>query len=546
MAWGGEPVNLPGSGVARDWRLAAAGAPGVRRGAWLEQAPGVLALGLMLLVSGGAFLALASVGDVRSGLALFDDPWFMQVLRFTFLQAFLSATLAVLVALPVARAVALDGGLPGRATFLRLCLLCFAMPSLVLVTGLVVMFGRNGWVTPLLGEGWQLYGLTGVLLAHVYLNAPFAVRVLSHRWQAIPPDAWKIAAQLGLVGWQRFRLVEWPMLRAALPAAFGFIFLLCFNSFAVVLALGGGPRATTLEVAIFQALKYDFNPPEALALALLQLVCAGGLFLLLRRLGGLSWLVAARPLEGWRPQLGARWLWTGRVAYVLFALALLLPVLSLVPRALGQGLGGLPWGELGRVAGVSLLLGLASAVFALFLALAALAWWRVNDDGRVRRIIEVLALHQLVVPGMVLSVGLYVLLLPHLDWTTYGWAAVVLVNALIALPFVFGELKPRIFEYDANYRHLLADLGLHGWAHWRQVLAPFLGASLGRVLAIAFVLALGDFAVVGVFGGDGWRTLPWMIHALAGSYRLAEAAFAALLLLALAALALRVLERRDA
>lgn len=539
-------MNLPGSGVARDWRPAAGHAPGVRRAAWLERAPGILAVALMLLVSGGAFVALATVGDVRAGLRLFDDPWFLQVLRFTFVQAFLSAALSVLLALPVARAVALDGGLPGRPAFLRLCLLCFAMPSLVLVTGLVVMFGRNGWVTPMLGEGWQLYGLGGVLLAHVYLNAPFAVRVLSHRWQAIPPDAWKIAAQLGLVGWQRFRLVEWPMLRAALPAAFGFIFLLCFNSFAVVLALGGGPRATTLEVAIFQALKYDFNPPEALALALLQLVCAGGLFLLLRRFGGLRWLVSARPQVGWRPHLGARWSWAGRVAYALFVLALLLPVLSLVPLALGPGIAGLPWRELGMAAGVSLSLGLGSAVLALILALAALAWWRADDDGRVRRLIEVLALHQLVVPGMVLSVGVYVLLLPHVDWSRHGWMAVVLVNALIALPFVFGELKPRMFEYDANYRRLLTDLGLHGWAHWRQVLAPFLGASVGRVLAIAFVLALGDFAVVGVFGGEGWRTLPWMIHALAGSYRLAEAAFAALLLLLLAALALRLLERGDA
>ena len=35
------------------------------------------------------------------------------------------------------------------------------------------------------------------------------------------------------------------------------IFLLCFTSFAVVLALGGGPDAATLEVAIFEALRFE-------------------------------------------------------------------------------------------------------------------------------------------------------------------------------------------------------------------------------------------------------------------------------------------------
>ena len=64
-----------------------------------------------------------------------------------------------------------------------------------------------------------------------------------------------------------FRLVEWPQLRAALPGVALLIFLLCAASFAVVLTLGGGPRATTLEVAIYQSLRADFDPQRAAALA---------------------------------------------------------------------------------------------------------------------------------------------------------------------------------------------------------------------------------------------------------------------------------------
>jgi len=52
--------------------------------------------------------------------------------------------------------------------------------------------------------------------------------------------------------------VEWPVIARLLPGLATLVFTLCFTSFAVVLALGGGPRATTLEVAIYQALRFDF------------------------------------------------------------------------------------------------------------------------------------------------------------------------------------------------------------------------------------------------------------------------------------------------
>lgn len=515
---------------------------GLRLALGLRLMPGVVAVFVMLAISLAALLALALRSDTSVSLALWGEPWFWHVLRFSLWQALLSAVLSLTIALPVARALALDPHLRGRTWFLRLCLLCFVMPSLVLITGLVTLFGRSGWITPLLGEGWQLYGLTGILIAHVYLNAPFAIRVLSHRWQGIPVDAWKIAAQLGLSGWQRFRLVEWPVLRTALPGVFGFVFLLCFNSFAVVLALGGGPRATTLEVAIYQALKFDFNPPEALFLACMQLVVAGGLFAVFSRWGGLQWLVAVRGGDTWRPHVSLVASWGGRVFYAAVALFLLLPIASLLPVAASAG-GALPWSEIAHACARSVGFALGAAVLAVLLALAALSLWRHFEDAPRRRLIEAAAVHHLVIPGMVLSVGLYVLLMAWVDWLAWGWVAIVLLNALVALPFVFVQLKPSMFEYDAQYRQLLADLGLHGWRHWRLVLGPFLEPALRRVLAIAFVLALGDFAVFGIFGNQAWHTLPWMIHALAGSYRLDEAAAASLLLLALALCALYLLER---
>ena len=62
--------------------------------------------------------------------------------------------------------------------------------------------------------------------------------------------------------------------------------MLCVTSFTIVLTLGGGPAATTLEVAIYQALRFDFDPARAVALTLAQIALTVAAVWLLTQLGG--------------------------------------------------------------------------------------------------------------------------------------------------------------------------------------------------------------------------------------------------------------------
>lgn len=106
------------------------------------------------------------------------------------------------------------------------------------------------------------YGLQGILLAHVFFNMPMATRLFLQALENIPGEQRQIAAQLGMRGWSFFRFVEWPWLRRQIAPVAALIFMLCFASFATVLSLGGGPQATTIELAIYQALSYDYDPPR--------------------------------------------------------------------------------------------------------------------------------------------------------------------------------------------------------------------------------------------------------------------------------------------
>src|SRR5690606_8134912 len=106
--------------------------------------------------------------------------------------------------------------------------------------------------------------------AHVFFNAPLAARIVLASLSAVPGEHWRLAEQLGMRAGAVFRFIDWPVLRRELPAVAALVFLLCFTSFAVVLALGGGPGTATLEVAIFEAVRFDVDFNRAGILALLQ------------------------------------------------------------------------------------------------------------------------------------------------------------------------------------------------------------------------------------------------------------------------------------
>ncbi|MFK7159963.1 ABC transporter permease subunit [Marinospirillum sp. MEB164] len=498
-------------------------------------------LALSSFVTLSAFWALGGQGT-GPDYSLLSDPWFWQLLGFTFKQALLSSLLAVGLALPLARLLVLDRQLPLKAFFLRWCLLCFVLPSLVLITGLILLLGRQGWLAPLLGPEWQIYGLQGILIAHVFLNLPLAIRLLSAQWASIPSQSWRLASQLQLSFWQQLYHVEWPALRPILAPLFGLIFLLCFNSFAVVLTLGGGPASSTLEVAIYQALKFDFNPGEALFLAWTQLLLAGSLFWFFQRFGKLSWLAVADSGPSWQPRPHRLTLYLGRLYYLLIGLFLSLPLLVLLPRAV-QGLNAqLPWLLLLQASSWSLLLAASATLLCLSMALS-LSHFAIVRGGLWARFTRLIALHQLVVPGMVLAVGVYLFFLPWIYWQDWGWLALILLNSLVALPYAFSQIQPAMFQYHQSYARLSQSLALTPWQHWRDVLWPFLKPCLLPSAGLVLVLLLGDMTLFSLFGSAHWPTLPWVIYELAGSYRLNEAALASLLLLGFSFLGLMWLER---
>jgi len=190
----------------------------------------------------------------------------------------------VRLATPVARGWA-RRHFPGRAALITLLGAPFLLPVIVAIIGLLAIFGRSGLLNACLAwlglPPFSVYGFQGVVLAHVFFNLPLATRLILQGWLAIPAERFRLVATLNVSVWQ---LLARPMLRATLPGAFLVIFLICLTSFAVALTLGGGPRAPAVELAIYQALRFDFDLGRAALLASIQFgLCAVAAIIAWRR-----------------------------------------------------------------------------------------------------------------------------------------------------------------------------------------------------------------------------------------------------------------------
>jgi thiamine transport system permease protein len=487
---------------------------------------GAVALALVLALVLGTLAAVALRAEAGTGLGPSD--W--AAVRFTLGQALVSAVLSVLLAVPVARALARRRFF-GRRALITLLGAPFILPVIVAVLGLISVFGRGGIVSQVLVwaglEPVSIYGAQGVVLAHVFFNLPLATRLILQGWLAIPAERFRLAAALGFAPGDVARVLERPMLREVVPGAFVVIFILCLTSFAVALALGGGPRATTVELAIYQAFRFDFDLGKAALLGLVQVALAGSVAVVALRLSLPAELGAGfdRAVRRW--DAGGAWLRVQDAALIGLATLFLALPLGMIVVDGAAALAGLPlsvW--------VATLRSVAVALVSMGLTLALALPIAVLAVRRRGRIVEGLATLTIAASPLVVGTGLFIVLFPVVDPARVALGVTALVNAAMALPFALRALVPALAAVEADFGRLADGLGMSGATRLRRLWLPRLRRPLGFAAGLAAALSMGDLGVIAMFASPEGGTLPLALYRLMAAYRMDDAAGAGLILLA--------------
>ena len=492
-----------------------------------------------------ASILLAAAGEParsRAGIGIPD------LLAMTAIQAGLSTLLSLLAGTALAWALNRLRFI-GRGLVVGLFAAAIVTPGIVVAFGLLAVWGRAGWINAAAGALFgapldiPVFGLGGILAAHVILNGAFAGRVLLARLDAIPTTRLKTGRSLGLTAWQRFSVIDWPAISGSLPGLGAIIFLLAFTSFPIVLLLGGGPANQTLEVAIYAAVRLDFDLRFAVTLALVQIGVCAAIVLAASMLAPVPPSLGPSRGQDWPDRGGARLL-----QWLVLAICLLgfgLPMLAILVDGLGAALPAVVarpsfW----AATATSLVIATTSSILALLLALGVGLARAATPHPLLRTAVAAPSYAYLAVPAVVLALGFF-LFVRELGISTRLAAPVVVIlaNALLALPFAVATLAPPLDAIARSRGRLVRSLGLSGRRQFLAVEWPLIAPDAGVVLALAFCFSLGDLGVIALFGTQDFATLPLLMLRALGAYRSNDAAAIAALMLVLTIAAFLFLPR---
>ncbi|MBM5581015.1 ABC transporter permease [Burkholderia pseudomallei] len=270
------------SGAAAVEPSAAAALPNVPP--WLLLAP-ILAFLMVLVAAALAVLRMSfgAPGNEWHALTLQNyadlaDSYFMKSLWLTLRLAFQSMVCAVLLAIPVALAMARTESRLARRLLLAGVLLPLLVNLLLQGYGWLVILGPAGLLNQaLLASGviqrplqW-LYRENGVLLGLVQTAFPLAVLPLSSAMRAVSRSYEEAAATLGATRWQTLRHVMLPLAMPGLVSGALLVFAYNASAFAVPLLLGGR-RVPMLAVLVHDQVAPLLNWPAASASGVVLMV----------------------------------------------------------------------------------------------------------------------------------------------------------------------------------------------------------------------------------------------------------------------------------
>jgi len=162
----------------------------------------------------------------------------------------------------------------GRDWLMGLFTAPLLLPTIVLGLAILLVFVRFD----------LLATYPGLVIAHLTLALPYALRVIATALGTLPPSVEEAAATLGAPPLTVFRRVTLPLMKQGIVAAAALSFLVSFDEVVISLFVVG-PQLSTFPVEMFRYVESKTDPLIAAASAILILATVGGVLVVERSIG---------------------------------------------------------------------------------------------------------------------------------------------------------------------------------------------------------------------------------------------------------------------
>ena len=216
----------------------------------------------------GQYLQLPPRGLSLRWYAAALVPDWLEPFRVSLTLAMATSVTATVLGLPAAFAL-VRHRFPGRDAVNALLLSPISLPAIVSGVAILQFLSLAGL------QG--LVGFNALLLSHVALTVPYAIRTIAISLHGFDRSLELAAMNLGATPWRVLRSVTLPLIKPGLFAGMVFAFIVSFNNVPLSLFLVR-PGMITLPIRILNYLEFRYDPSLAavnmLSLAVILLIVA--------------------------------------------------------------------------------------------------------------------------------------------------------------------------------------------------------------------------------------------------------------------------------
>ncbi len=506
-----------------------------------------------------------------------NHPLNRYFLGWTIQQAILSTLFCIIIGLPASYLFAYYK-FPGKSILRNILTVPFILPPIVVLMGFIIVFGHGGWVNlvwkqltgQLLIEIYNTY--EGILLAHVFYNIPVILRLTELGWKNVDQELENVAKSMGASRWKIFKEVQFPYLFPTLAAASLLVFIYTFNSFAIVLVLGG-VKYQTLEVRIYGLAKTFFNYNAAAALTLVQLFI-NGIIITLYLYFSVKFEIPTNqtserieyaifdPLNKKKSILRSL-LIVGFFSFL--SLISLLPLIGIFYRSFTDETGNFTTKYYERLfsQATSSYIGLPSiqmlqnslyfaiAVMLLATFLALLLNYGINYEVTRQGTPKVTALNAFTGMIVILPLATSSVTLAFSLFSLYSQTplykevsfAIIIAHTLVALPFSNRVIAATRANIDSTLLSVSLSLGASRVRTFLKVELPLLLPGIIVSMLFSFAISLGEFGATNFLARGNFATIPVGIYRLIETRNIGAAAAFSAILITLTAMSFLIIER---
>ena len=465
----------------------------------------------------------------------FQNKYNIKIIYTSFFQAFLSAILSCLLAIPFSLSLYRHRSSKLVKLIVSLCGYSFVIPPVLIIHSVIGIYGTNGLLNNIFNfynvfNINSLFGFEGILIGHILLNAPFATRLFFQNLNTIPKNYIEVVNSFNLSFWCNLKKIEWPILKQNFLSIFSIIFVLCFLSFAIVMALGGGPSTSTIEVAIYQSALFELNFNKAIILSIVQIIiCITFLLFGFYKLKGSNFFEIQISNFNHPFCKITKIKLFDYLIIILFSIIFFSPIIYILIKFISTGYSENYFMKKYFLVACknSFILSITTGIIVTFFGFI-ISFLLVNFRKHIllQQLLFIISSMILIISPIIISLGYFIILgeLRYIPFITY--AIIITINCIFLIPFSILILFIKLKNIYLNYDEIKESFNL-GEVNFIKIIYPLINKNLIYIFSFSTAISFGDFTIISFFKNDSFQTLPTLLYRVITSYRFEEASFIA-------------------